>query len=193
MAPSPTPTQEENDAHYIGVLNTLIDQAADLATRIHAAPADAATDPTIPFDRIARTIRRTIALARHIAANPKPNTRINIRAKLIRGVEDAIHRKRHESDQESLKTELAERLEDPALEFDLADRPVAEIIEEICRDLGINTQQRSWVFPRRTPADIQTLRNKAALPPLPPAEEGRGEGPGSEPDPPPTPPKPAPA
>jgi len=171
----------EDDAYYRAVLHDLIDRGADLARRLHeraAGPAGAdadvdaagSPDPTIAFDRVARAIRRTIALARHIAANPAPaarpgqshaDTRADTRARLIRGVEDAIHSQRRGGDAEPLYAELGERLEDPALEFDLAHRPVAEIIEEIARDLGVAVQGRSYVWRRRTPQDIATLRRQA--------------------------------
>jgi hypothetical protein len=86
-----------------------------------AAPASE-TDPTIAYDRIARTIRRTIALARHIADNPagQPQApkinRAAARQKLIRGVEDAIHlkqRQRPKIDAEALYAELRTRAAAP--------------------------------------------------------------------------------
>ena len=176
----------EDDAYYRAVLHDLIDRGADLARRLHeraAGPAgadadvDAAgpPDPTIAFDRVARAIRRTIALARHIAANPgtqaaaaRGTRRTAARTALIRGVEDAIHRRRNATDTDHLVAEFTETLEDPALEFDLADRPVPELVEEICRDLGINTATRSFIFRRRTPADRAALRARAAAAPLAP-------------------------
>ena len=173
MQPHPTPNQDETNAHYQSILRTLIDQAAEIATAIHrraltptpTQDAKEDADPTIAFDRIARTIRRTIALSRHLAENrPAPQNQAAARARLIRGVEDAIHRKHRESGGDSLYAELAERLEDPALEFDLTTRTPDELIEEICRDLGINTQGRSYVYKRRTPDDIATLNARAKTP-----------------------------
>ena len=182
MANTPTPTPQNDDAHYRSVLNTLINQGADLARRIHEH-ATAATptlenrpdaDPTVAFDRIARAVRRTIALARHIAADPalqRPAQplRDTARAQLIRGVEDAIHRTRrpenHGHDTDPLYAEFAERLEDPELEFDLKGRSVDDVIEEICRDLGVAVQGRSYTWKRRTPTDIASLRERAAATP----------------------------
>ena len=69
-----------------------------------------------------------------------------------------------ELDTEPLYAELRERLEDPALELDLAHRSVDDLIEEISRDLGVAVQGRSWVWRRRTPEDIATLRHRAAAP-----------------------------
>ena len=186
MTTNPTLTQADQDtAHHRDVLNTLIDQGAAIAARI-AAIATAATTPdsalpeaTIAFDRIARAVRRTIALARHIASAaataaiapvPRPAaTRTTTRAKLIRGVEDAIYRKRRETDTESLTREFHERLEDPMLELDLQGRSIEDLIEEINRDLGIADPNRSYVYKRRTPEDLRALHARATTPLTPAA------------------------
>ena len=177
---------EDNDAHYQAVLRTLIDQGAALAARI-AASATAATTPdsalpeaTIAFDRAARAVRRTIALARHIAANPapaaaaSPDARIKARTRLIRTVEDAIHvqHRVYEGDREALDAEFAERLEDPALEFDLQGRDIDDVIQEICQDLGIVHPTRSYIYRRRTPQDVVHLRTRAATPSAEPIQPG---------------------
>ncbi len=174
---TPQPTPEQDAAYYRQVLHDLIDQGAALARQIHDRAAAAPTperqpeaDPAIAFDRIARAVRRTIALARHIAANPAPRpqnpaARTAARARLIRGVEDAIHRQRRETDAEPLYAELAERLQDPELELDLQGRPIDDLIEELCRDLGVAAQGRSYVYKRRTPTDVAALRARAAAPP----------------------------
>jgi hypothetical protein len=196
--PTKPQTPEQDDAYYRAILQELIEGAAQLARQIlqnatppvgwaqpiktqeNPAPAPEAgppapeTDPTVAYDRIARTIRRTIALARHIADNPAGQPRepkVNraaARQKLIRGVEDAIDLKqRHQPkiDAEALYAELNERLLDPELEFDLQGRNVDDIIEEIARDLGIAQQGKAFVWKRRKPKDIAELRTRAAAPP----------------------------
>ena len=175
-------TEAEDAAYYREVLHTLIAQGSALATRIHenataATPTDENrpnADPTVAFDRVARAVRRCIALARHIAANPAepaqdPAKQAATRARLIRGVEDAIHRQRRNDDHDPLYAELAERLEDPALDLHLATRSVDDIINEIARDLGVAIQPRSFVWKRRTPADIRALYHRAGLHPVPQA------------------------
>ena len=187
---TPGDTQERSEAdaqYYRTTLHSLIDMAQAMAQAIHAQAMaqvihDQATlqaveersalppqrthpapDLTVPFDRIARLIRRTILLARHVAAPaiPKPRS-ASARAKLIRSVEDAIHRKRHDHDTEALTREFHERLENPELELDLQGRTVDELIEEISRDLGVAQQGRPYVWKRRTPEDIKTLQTRAA-------------------------------
>ena len=86
----PDRQQAESTGFYLQVLHELINMGTDLARAVHqqatadagedtTVAAEAALDPTIAFDRIARTIRRTIVLARHVAeplpkraANPPP-------------------------------------------------------------------------------------------------------------------------
>ena len=65
---TPAETQTERDKD---ILDELIDMGVDIARVIHkkamnAAESDASADPTIPFGRIATTIRKTIALARSL-------------------------------------------------------------------------------------------------------------------------------
>ncbi len=173
-------SHEDDDAYYRAILHDLIDRGADLARQLHERAAkQPESDLTIPFDRIARTIRRTIALARHIATNPPKTARPAIertqaREKIIRGVEDAIAAKRGpptdtdtDTDTGILYNELHERLDDADFERDLHTRPIDDIIEELARDLGVAYQSRSYIWKRRTPADIATLRARAAIPPDP--------------------------
>ena len=191
-------TPADHDDQYDQVLRQLIAQGAELATRLcQQAAANQATDPSQAYERICETIRRNILLARHIAAGPptprpiRTRTRARARAQLIRGVEDAIERQAHKTDAPALRRELLERLERPELERDLEDRPIAELIEEISRDLGVAVQGRSYVWKRRTPNDIAELQAKAETPsetagPLPPLRESaRGEGSSPRPRPPP--------
>ena len=197
-----TGTSQDNDAHYQTVLRTLIDHGAALAARIAAAATAASTpdsalpEASIAFDRAARAVRRTIALARHIAANPvpaatpTPGARTKARTHLIRTVEDAIHRQHHtyDGDRDALDTEFAERLDDPALEFDIQDRDIDDVIQEICQDLGIAHPTRACIYRRRTPQDVIHLRTRAAATPAPRLTPLDGGRPPSHPHPhPPTP------
>jgi len=134
-------------------------------------PATALVTLTTAFDRIARAVRRCVALAQHLARPPAPardpaQHRAAARKQVIRAVEDTIHRAANEGDRaESLTIELRERLDTPDLDWDLATRPIPDIIAELCRDLGLATPPggaRPW--PRRTPADIHDLCTRAAAP-----------------------------
>ena len=155
-------------------------EEAQAAHRAALSIAIAATGrATEAFDRVARCIRRTIALVQHLESPPKPaiqapsraQARAQARARIIRSVEDAITlTARHTSrpgdiDTESLAADLRERLDDPALDTDIATRPIDAVITEICRDLGLCISPAAQVWRRRTQADIEALRADAEAPP----------------------------
>ena len=145
--PHPHPTHGTDDTQYYRqVLHDLIDMGTDLARLVHAqatrepapnapapsapapAPAPAPTyDPTLAFDRIARCVRRCVALARRLAQQHPPpahaaHPRAAARKRIIRDVEDAIHRTADGPQAESLRAEFATRLDAPDLDDDVATR-----------------------------------------------------------------------
>ena len=157
-----------------------VSRAADtFAAATLSGEADA-RDGVLPdianaYDRVARAVRRTITLARRIgtaapAARPdRTPARTAARKRIIREVEDALDR--HDpaipptgavDDREHLRAEFAERLDDPALDDDIATRPVADIIADICRDLGLVARTGAPGGKRRTPKDIRSLCAQAA-------------------------------
>ena len=152
-------------------------------TGAQPAPASGTPNPdalinlTLAFDRIARAVRRSILLARSLShpVQPAPDParhRAAARRRVIREVEDAIQRtatRASASDgqdgPETLQAELRDRLDAPDLDDDISSRPTADIIAEICRDLGLAVPpggSRPW--PRRTPEDIAQLCAQAAAP-----------------------------
>ena len=171
----------ENVRYYRRNLHDLIDMAMDLARTVHAKAttpepseppesgrsATPAADPIVAFDRISRAIRRTIALAQRLDDPPRTAAQHQASARkcIIREVEDAILRRPAKpGEQDRLETELQERLDSPDLDDDIFHRPVAEIIAEICRDLGIASPPGPLPWKRRTPADIAELCARAARP-----------------------------
>ena len=181
---TPADHTQADALYYRDVLHQLIDMGLDLARQLHQqattqAPAPDATpapDPAFAFDRIARAIRRTVALARSLAEPPAaehaaPGTathRILARKRVIREVEDAIQRTRDGRESDLLHTELRERLDSPDLDDEIANRPLADIIADICRDLGLAAPPDISPWKRRTPADLIELRALAAEPPAQP-------------------------
>jgi hypothetical protein len=166
--------QQAGDAQYYRqILHELIDIGASLARTLQATDAtanSANSDPTIAFDRIARAIRRTIVLARYIAEPPperasQPGHRTAARKRIIRSVEDVIQREAGiHGEAESLHAELLDRLDSPDLDDDIAGRPIADIIADICRDLGLSAIPGTHPWQRRTPDDIAILCARAASP-----------------------------
>ena len=135
------------------------------------APSPPATDTLIPlaaaFDRIARAVRRCILLARSLDAPAPPardpaRHRAAARRRIIREVEDAIHRTNEGDAADALRAELHERMDTPDLDDDLSTRPIAELITEIRRDLGLATLPGDHAWRRRTPDDIAELNARAA-------------------------------
>ncbi len=159
------------------------------------APDALVPDPLVSiaaaFDRIARAVRRSIALARSLAdpvppARDPTQHRAAARKRILREVEDAIQRTAPASGQtapshaapdgsdadapgandsaEALTAELHDRLDAPDLDEDISRRPIAEIITEICRDLGLAALSGAHPWKRRTPNDLEQLRARAAAP-----------------------------
>jgi hypothetical protein len=197
----PDRQQAESTGFYLQVLHELINMGTDLARAVHqqataepaadAAPTSAAApDPTIAFDRIARTIRRTITLARHVA-EPLPeraashdaaraHKRTAARKQIIRAVEDAIESKVHgtapgmaymdDEEADGLRAELMDRMDGPDLDYFDLNRPLADHIADIRRDLGLAAAPPGMhPWKRRTPDDVAILCARAAAPRSPPA------------------------
>ncbi len=177
--------QAEDALYYRRVLHELIDMGIDLARAVHqhataqadpAEPADgpdatAALDAAAAFDRISRAVRRTVALARKVAEPLPPRAatgssrdRAAARRRIIREVEDVIQRTVSGAEAEALGAELSERLDAPDLEDEIDGRPVAEVIADICRDLGIAVTLGAHPWQRRTPRDIEALCASATQP-----------------------------
>ncbi len=201
------PGQSAADAHYYRhILHDLIDMGTSLARFLHqqattqaaqrttttAAQQDPGPQPAsspapdialaAAFDRTARAVRRSIALARSLAAPIPPardpaRHRAAARKRILREVEDTIQRTAPASGQaasdaadlddasaEALTAELHDRLDAPDLDDDISSRPVADIITEICRDLGLAALSGAHPWKRRTPTDLEQLCARAATP-----------------------------
>ena len=156
--------QREQDAQYYrGVLHGLIDIGADLARQIHQQ-GEPVAEIAIAFDRIARSVRRCVVLAQKIAepVGDGGQRRAASRRQIIRAVEDEIQRHADEDAAESLHAEFCERLDGPELDDELDDdRPVAAIIADICRDLGLAAAPGTHPWKRRSPADVAVLCARA--------------------------------
>ena len=172
--------------YYRRVLHELIEMGTDIARTVHrqavapgaeqAAPADV----TVAFDRVCRGVRRSILLARTLDAPPSAGpgaadglARVQARRRILRRVEDAIHREARGDEAERLHGDLLDRLDAPELDDDLATRPVEEIIDEICIDLGLGEHAKFGLWKRRTPGESAVLWARAAARP----GEARAAGP----------------
>ena len=166
MSPTLSALPEPDPAdYYREVLHGLIELGAGLAREVYRAAegGDAVTvaDATIAFERVSRSVRRSVALARTLDA-PVRAPLAAARRQVIRTVEDRIQARCGEDEGERLRAELAERLDGPELADEIGDRPIADVIEDICRDLGIAAPPGLRPWKRRVPAEVAVLHRLAA-------------------------------
>jgi len=138
------------------------------------APAEA-QKAAASYNAVAQSLRRTVMLQEKLAKPRKTSVnRVAARKRIIRDVEDAIESQAEPDEQETLRAEFLERLDSPDLEDDINARPLADIIADICRDLGVGAAALPDTnpFKRRIPHDIAILNARAAqLPNTAPSAE----------------------
>ena len=182
-APPPESDEDAEEArHYRATLRKLIDKATDLAEEVHAeaktrppaatAPKRALTiaDYARAYESLARGIRRGILLARELtkplpARRTPAEYRVHARQEILRAVEDKIHRHAPDHEAHDLQRELHERLDTPDLAREIRIRPLADLITEIARDLGLEASPISDPWKRRKPRDLAQLHTRAAAQP----------------------------
>ena len=169
---SAEPPPEADDAYYTAILKRMLDAGDKIVADLAAEPSPAGPKAE-PFERLTRGVRRTVILLRHITENPLKSPRaaaeqaeaaITIgRRRIARDVDNAIVRAAGNGPRaESLRLELRERLDDPALDLDIVHRPLDVVITEIRRDSGLDNTQGVTPWPRRTPEQVRALNAFAA-------------------------------
>ena len=115
------------------------------------------------LERVSRSVRRSIALAKRLEAGwPRVRSADDraamVRRQVKRGVSEVIRRVADSDDTaERLFDDLYERLDDPALEQALLDWPVQEIVRQICRELGLAAGERRQATPSAGAGDTGWL------------------------------------
>ena len=173
-APAPTPAlalAQQDDAAFRDILHELAELGIKLLRDLHADNCPAAAKAE-PHERVARSVRRAIVLARHIAQHPaelaqspaqaldqaQAAAKLVARKRIVRQVDDAIERKFGcDEHAESLRDELRERLDDPAIDLAIVHLPLNETIANIRRDLGLDNVPGARPWPRRTPDQVRAL------------------------------------
>jgi hypothetical protein len=174
-----TSAASDTDCHR-AVLTELIDLGTGFARILHAqatAQPETAADLAPAFDQVTRGVRRSILLAQNLDT-PRRQAAVNrtlARKKIIRRVEDDIGGMAISPEHaESLREALRERMDEPDLDDDIANRPVGEVLDEIIRDLGMADDCGMNLWLPRGPAELAALRTLAAkpTPPEKPAPPG---------------------
>jgi hypothetical protein len=182
--------QADHAEYYRQVLHDFIEMGAELARLVvqeartvaeaappagdtGAAPRSAGPESAVAFERIARAVRRSIMLARALD-EPVPTVderRRATRQRIIRTVAGKLDRATPRDVAELSDAELQERLD--AAEADEAIDPqmAAEIIADICHDLGLAV----------VPEEVSALCARAAR--RQDLQEGRGVQTEGEPEP----------
>ncbi len=116
--------------------------ALDGAEAVLAKAGPRMAELALAFDRVSRSIRRTIALGKRLEAGWPMRAAADTRAAMVRrqvsqGVAEAIQRTATGEAAERLFDALAEQLDDPALDGEIATLPVEAIVARIRRDLGL--------------------------------------------------------
>ena len=172
MADTNPLSSDLDDAAYQRALAILLDVGTSIAQELKAASPDlSVADRAKAFEGVALAVRRTIILSRHVAEAPAtarvepPNAdtrRAMQRKQVIRTVEETIDRKADPADAGALRRELLERVDTLDFDTDLAHRSPADLIKNLCRDLGAADIPGLYTFPRRTPDDVALLNAQAA-------------------------------
>ena len=173
MPSDPTTTEPPHADFYRGILHGLIQGGADYANMLHmqakarfeAAPETAEiTKGATVYDDISRSVRRGILMAQRLdkPVRSRASQHQSAVRQIIRAVEDCIQRHADDKEAEALQLELLDRLDSPDLADDIDSRPVADIIKEICRDLGLDIIEGAHPWKRRTPADLAELSARAS-------------------------------
>ncbi len=168
----------EDARYYRDILRDLNDVGSELARVVHqhvtavsqTKPRDGAWEAmALAYERVSRAICHGIILDQSIG-HPAPSRterhRAGARRRIIREVETAIWRQARDDAAEALYQEVADRRDELALEldFDLRERPIPEVIADICRDLGLAAPLGDGVWKRSVPQDIAALCALAAQP-----------------------------
>jgi hypothetical protein len=156
----PSPDRAER---RLRILQELAEIGMDLARAVQRralAAEDPAVvaNPALSFSRIARAVRQTVALEAKLdqdrqavmaerAERRARDARLQAhkhKARIRDLVERAIDAEASGDAAEDLLCDLNERLEDADDLAAFADRPVAEIVAHICRELGLNPPPSLW-------------------------------------------------
>ena len=163
---SAIPTDDPHAACRVA-LSELLELGMGLARRVQGV--ESVGEAVAAFERVSRAVRRTVRMVRWLdeapAARSGGSDRVAVRKRILRGVEDRIDAAADPDEAGDLHAELLDRLDTAELEQDVGWRPPAEIIGEICRDLGLERSDQKYPSLRRGLAELAALQARAEAPP----------------------------
>ena len=179
LSPAALLDQQAGDAQrYRSLLHELMDvgmvlvravrEQATAETGGEEPGAESVREAAVTFDLLSRAVRRTVALALRVTAPmPAPADPARESAPARRAERDADVSQWSDGDLDAAvaRAELCERPDGPELDDETGGRPVAEVVADICRDLGLSTMPGNHPWQRRLPADVAALCERAARPP----------------------------
>jgi hypothetical protein len=133
------------------------DQAASAAAEARRDAVGRAEVVAACFTQVSRAIRRTVMLAERLDrgwARPcgADNRHAMARRQIVRAVSDAIARDADGEAAEGLTEAFRERLDSLDRLDEIGDRPIEDIIREICRDLGVDPVRMRFAAAGQSPA-----------------------------------------
>jgi hypothetical protein len=144
------------------------DRASAAAAEARRDVAARAVAIAAAFTRVARSIRLTAAMLERCdrgwaRARPADDRKAMARRQIARGVADAITRTAEGEEAEQLRERLTERLDSPDWEDLLEDRDPQEVIDIICRDIGLDPVRMNVRSP--LPGIIKQAEMAGVVPP----------------------------
>ena len=171
-----------DNAHLAGSLAEAIEvgRAADAAIAAQQTVAARAETVARAFRLVSRSVRMTVLLAERLdrgwaRRGVADDRHAMARRQIARAVADAIGRDADGERAERLTEALAERMERLDVDALVGDRPVEEIIAEICRDIGLDAARMTVRPPLPGVAGLTGEEVAALLDGSRPGDASRGD------------------
>jgi hypothetical protein len=179
---TPDPAAERTERH-LQMLQELGELGMRLARAVTEQAVETAAEPDrdlgLVFSRIARAVRQTIALEAKLAEDRRKaetetaerratETRrraVDRKTKVRLLVERVLDAEADGSDAENLFYDLGERLETDYDDADFAERPIGELVQRICKDLGVTADPSLWQDDDRAIEEAQAATPSGGIDP----------------------------
>jgi hypothetical protein len=173
---------EEMTERHLIMLKELAEIGMDLARTIRQqaeAEPEKAANLAQGFAHVAKAVRQTVALEAKLAEGPRQASVLRQRKKQIRRtIERAIEDQMEGFSFNLALCDLHERLEGERFDEDILDLPPSQIIQRICKLLGVKPDWEHWQDEAWAVEEREAAEAKAARPSNPPLKFYRLAGTG---------------